>query len=221
MLLGSVWVREALWHIHHPDTLNKPKDAHITHRVLFMDHIHFNKFPAEVLKEQKRPHLFQTGLPASWYHERVREGKVKVIVWSMDPRNALIKYYDVYKRCGKFIGMPPIEWNEFYELFRHDQLFTGSWYDVIPSWLALLDLPNVIHVRYENAARDPQGTVQKLAQFCRHHVSAEEVEKIAQAHPFDQPANWRKMYTPEQVKHANSVYEIKMKNSQWKDIFTD
>ena len=202
---GDTWLQEVVWHLLHPDQLQSEK-ASIGQRVPHLDHAFFGtKLPKHFFLETPPPRVFKSRLPARMLYRHLT-GKVKVIFWTMDPREMLVKYHDFYNNKGKILNFPPIDFNHFFKLFQEQQLFEGDWFDTTLSFLPYVNNDNFLFLRQEEAAKDLRGTVRKLAQFLEIDVSDGQLTDVEKVAPFDDVGGWQRYISEEQLQWYRRKY---------------
>lgn len=208
---GIHWIQEMVWHTRNMDMIGKEKKEDLGTRVNFLEHEHYGKPPWEIQKGREPGTLmFKSHLPSRFLHDRILKGKVRVIVWLMNPRNVLAKYFRLYNTTGKHLNYPHVDWPLFWEMFKADQLCEGNWFDHAKSWLPLVNLPNVLFLRYEDVEKDRVHTVRRVVDFLGKQFTEEEIQKLADVVPFDKPGNPKAIFSEEQMKEFNSLYKEKM-----------
>lgn len=219
---GVQWSQEVIYHIYHPDQIDVKEKTDLGFRVPFFDREHLRKHqPWDLLKDLK-PRLMKTHLQEKVIGEKLKRSKCKVIFQSMNPRNALIKYQHLCNMLGKkFLNWIPIDWDDYFEAFKRNQLIEGDWFDFTLGWLPYLNQDNFLVLTYEEAAKDLEGTVRKIAKFLEKDLTDEQVKKIAAIKPYDNtgPVEPSKKFTPEQMAFFNDHYKKKMAGTPFENLY--
>lgn len=217
---GIRWLQETVWLMHNPDKLDsKEEKESIGKRIPFIEHQWFDIDPDELLRDSTPPRVFKTHVPADFIEHHFTQNKVKVISWMADPRPTLVRYWNLYKHEGKrFQDFPDIEWDLFFKLFEEKQLFEGDWFKTVQSYIKYRDNPNFLFMKFEDAEKDIVGACHKIAKFLAldGKLSADTVEKIAHANPFDRTPDWTKQFTAEQLAHYNKRWAEDMPGTPYK-----
>ena len=218
------WSQEVLYHIHHPDEIDIKKKTDLGFRVPFIDREHLRVHqPWDIIKELN-PRLLKSHLYEKVLGEKIKRSKVKVIFQSMNPRNALIKYQHLCNLLGKkFLNWEPVDWDTYFDAFKQDRIIEGDWFDFTLGWLPYLDRDNFLVLSYEEAGKDLEGTVRKMAEFCGKNLSEEQVKKIATYKPYDNtgPAEPSMKFSPEQMEYFNAHYKEKMRGTRFENMYPE
>ena len=116
---------------------------------------------------------------------QVREKGPKTIIVLRNPKDVLVSFYHMY-RMSTLFGNFDRSWDEFFEMFKADQLQYGNWFDHTIGWWALRHLPNVIIFTYEDMLKDTKGAVKRLAAFLGKSLTEEVIDTIVHHVSFDQ-----------------------------------
>ncbi len=69
-----------------------------------------------------------------------------------------------------------ISWEDWFELFRCDEMLYGGWLEHIHGWWTEFSTePNVLFVKYEDSKKDIRGTIHKLAEFLNRDLTPKQV----------------------------------------------
>lgn len=214
---GIKWCKEVLYFIHHPEHVDVKDRTEMGLRVPFLDHHHRKIEPRDIIKNM-RPVLGMSHLYAQVLGHHVDEGKVKVVYWSMNPRNVLVKFHDTWCAQGsRWLGWPPVDWQTFFEAFRRKELFGGDWFDFTLGWLPYMNHKNVLPMHYEDVACDLEGAVRRVAEFCGKILSDELVAKIAGCCVFDDhgPVDPSERFSLEQMEYFNGRFADEMSGTPY------
>ena len=138
------------------------------------------------------------------------QGKVRVIVWLMNPRNMLAKYFRLYNTLGKHLDFPKVEWSLFLEMFKAQQLCEGDWFEHCKSWLPLINCPNVMFLRFEDVAKDRIHAVKRIVDFLGKQLKEDEIKRLADVVPMDKPGNPKDLFSENQMEEFNKLYKEQM-----------
>lgn len=164
-----------------------------------------------------KPLLGKTHLHGDVLGHHVAEGKVKVVMWFMDPRQVLVNYHHTMSTMAcKMLGWEPVDWNTFHEAYKQHQMLEGDWFDFVRSWQPYFNCSNVLMLFYEDVAKDLVGTVKRIADFCGKNLSEDALSKIASCKPFDEPGrDPYKVFTPDQMKEFNVRFTSEMSGTEF------
>ncbi|ELT92357.1 hypothetical protein CAPTEDRAFT_220732 [Capitella teleta] len=220
---GVQWSQEVVYHICHPDQIDLKDKTDLGFRVPFFDREHLRKHqPWDIIRDMGKPRLLKTHLPEKFIGEKLRKKNVKVIYQSMNPRNALVKYQHLCNFLGKkFLNWNPIEWDDYFEAFKKNEIIEGDWFDFTLSWMPYFDQDNFLCLTYEEAAKDLEGTVRKIAKFLGRELTDEQVTKIAAIRPYDNigPVEPSKKFTDEQMAYFNDYYKQRMTGTPFENLY--
>ena len=66
--------------------------------------------------------------------------------------------------------------DDFFELFRQDQMLFGGWLNHVHGWWTeFSDNHNVLFVKYEDSKKDVRSTIRKIADFLGHELTENQV----------------------------------------------
>ena len=139
----------------------------------------------ETLLARPSPRVFTSHLPFEYLKHLLLEDGVKVIRIFRDPKDVLVSYfhyYQAYDLLGKFSG----DWNEFYELFKRKELYTGDPMDENERWWNQRYLPNMLCISYEEMKEDILKAVTRIAHFLGKDLGVDVLHSIAQKSMFSQ-----------------------------------
>ena len=109
---------------------------------------------------------------------------MKTLVVFRNPKDTLVSYFHFYrmnKRYGSFKGT----WDDFFEVFRANQLNYGDPLDHMLSWWALRELPNVEVFTYEDMLKDSPAAVKRVAQLLGKQFTDAQIQDIVKYCSFD------------------------------------
>lgn len=199
------WLQEVIWHLHNLDTVDVPiaqKPALAT-RLPFLEHEFKNADPAKILNAYKPPRLIKSHLPYRLLEKQLRgvEDKVKIILWTLDPKDVVPNYHNMWNNVGAaYFNFPHVTWEHFFNLFRAEKLYEGDWFDMNLSWVNRMGgKSNFLQLSHEETkARPLAETVRHVADFCGTTVTDTQVEKILGLKEYDVPIGWKTCYSDEQ-----------------------
>ena len=139
----------------------------------------------ETLLARPSPRVFTSHLPFDYLKHLLLDDGVKVIRLFRDPKDVLVSYfhyYQAYDLLGKFTG----DWNEFYELFKRKELYTGDLMDENEQWWHQRYLPNMLCISYEEMKEDLPKAVTRVAQFLGKDLGVDVLNNISKKSAFSQ-----------------------------------
>lgn len=222
LFAGIFWAQEALWHMYNPEYLDKKTTEGVGVRIPFLEHLQYGREPADVIRGRPSPRVYKYHMSAKFLERHLKEGKVKVIVWLMNPRTVMAGYHELYNiKAMNYVNFPKVDWDTFFELLKRDEMWEGNWFESSLSYLEQKDNPNIMVLNYEEAAKDLKATAHKMAEFCGRKVTEEQVEKLTKVEPFDKPMDWKKKFSPEQEKYFNELYISKTKGTPLENMYKE
>ena len=168
------------------------------------------------------PRLLKTHLPAKFFEETLKKSKTKFIVVIRNPKDVLVSMFFFYKSnvlLGNYTGT----WDEYFQMFKEDNLVYGNYFDNVLSWWKLRDNPNVTITFYEDIVTTPLKVIRQVADFLGKKLSDEMIEKIADRTAFK---NMKKLpnssnETAKMYNNDISPFMRKGKVGDWQNHFSE
>ena len=185
-------------------------------RVPFLEHEFRNKKPSVILNSYPKPRLLKTHLPYSFLKKQLEplKDKVKVILWTLEPKGSIGNYHNFWNTKCKFFDFPEIAWEKFFQLFQKKQLFEGDWYDTNTSWVDVMGgQDNFLWLPYEQAKKDVSATTRLMADFCGIRLSTFKLEKLAYVVDYDPVVPSKERFTIEQAEIVDQMTKEKLDKS--------
>ena len=205
-----MWLQTVVWHLHNLDRLysgpvNRHPVPNIEHELV---DLHCGKSIKDFFNENQAPRVLKTRMPASMM-KRHLGGKVKAIHWVMDPRDTLLKFHHLYNTIGqKALNFPGrLDLKEFFQLFQEKQLLEGDWFETTLSYLPYHEQPNVLFLKYEDAAKSLGKTVEKIAEFLNINVNQDQINKLINVCEFDTVTDWKIRLSDDQLQWYTRKYK--------------
>ena len=183
------------------------------------------------------PRVITTHQVRSIFKKPLEETQAKFVIVIRNVKDILVSYYHfcrahiAYKYKGSF--------NDYYELFKHDQINQGNWCDWLLDWWQEKDNPNVLFVMYENMIKDLPTEVGRVAAFMGKTLSDDEKRNLCEYVTFNsmrenkdkfgkpkdmdneishffrkgQVGDWKNYFSKEQSDYVDSMYEERVKSA--------
>ena len=208
--------------------------------VLFLEVTRPNKPPNWELLDavpEDAHRLMKTHLTFGMMGEAMKKAKTKSLLVSRNPKDMLVSYYHFYQMNG-FLDHYKGTWDEFFELFRHDKMSFGDWFDYTVDWWESRKEHDLMHVIYDDLLREPKKIIREMAQFLGRDMTEAQLDKIVELTSFDRqkenkmanlthvPAfkkgcffrkgstgDWRNFFSKEQSDYVDKLYEERIKGT--------
>lgn len=120
--------------------------------------------------------FIKTHLPFELLPRQLRNfsTRAKMIYVIRNPRDTLISYYHHCKLMEDYKGTFP----EFVELFLDGNVPFGPFPEHAKGYLAHINNPNVLYLRYEEMKKDLESVIYKTANFLEKEIDNDGVEKL-------------------------------------------
>ena len=128
--------------------------------------------PMDKLEAATPPRVITTHQVRHIFKKPLQETKAKFIIVIRNVKDVLVSYYHFRTACiahGKYKG----SFDDFFELFKNNQLTYGNWCDWVLDWWQEKDNPSVLFVMYENMIRDLPTEVDRIAAFLGKTLSVD------------------------------------------------
>ena len=211
--------------IYGADDLEKTNSIDLDDRAPFLEFHPRGQPPLlDGIAAQAPPRILKTHLPYKFMTKQTNlmQKKTKVICVIRNPKDTLVSYYHFYRMNGYF-GCFQGSWNEFFELFKHNQIGFGTWFDMTLGWWEQRENLNMLTLKYEDMKKDLKGAVEKVAAFCGKELSSDQVDKIAEYTDFKQMKK-NPMTNQTEVPDLHEDISPFMRKGQvgdWQNYFTD
>lgn len=185
MRSGTTWACEILWQLFNDVNVEKSKETPLSQRVPFAEWSlpdpenpgKRKEHGPEEVRNMKSPRLIKTHLPLDYFQKSFDAGKLKVVFVIRDIKDVLVSCMHFHEKVpilGPFTGT----WDEYFELWKNDELLYGNWLDSIKSYIKARNHPNVILVTYEELKEDTYKHVKRIADHCGIDISHEKLVKL-------------------------------------------
>ena len=163
-------------------------------------------------------------------------GPAKYIYVARNPKDVAVSFYHhtlAYFSLIEFSG----DWDDFYKLFVNGRVESGLWFDHVLAWWKHRDDSNVLFIKYEDMKKDLCAVVRQVADFMGCCMTHEVAQSIADQCTFDNMkannacnfswvplslcsaprlrkatvGDWKNLFTSEQNKEFDAIYEQRMK----------
>ena len=223
--------------------LELARARHLHDRIYFIDIGTSSKdasAPIKKLATAVPPRIITSHQVRSIFKKPLEETKAKFVIVIRNIKDALVFYYHFCRAhiaYGKYKG----SFDDFYELFKHDQLNQGNWCDWLLDWWQEKDNPNVLFVMYENMIKDLPTEVGRVAAFLGktlsddakanlcEYVSFNSMRENPNNNLFGQPdvmdyeishfmrkgqvGDWKNYFSKEQSDYVDRMYEERVKSA--------
>ena len=171
---------------------------------------------------EKPPRLIKTHLSSDFFKKTLENRKTKVIVVFRNPKDMLVSYYNFYRMCDYNFPTDGT-WEEFFEIFKKDEIIHGNYFDMQLSWWAYRDLPQVKIFKYEDMLKDPELAVREVAAFLEKNLSDDLIQKITERTSFKSMKNnpMLNYSTFPGMEHKVSPFMRKGQAGDWKNYFSE
>ena len=177
----------------------------------------FSRYEAE-----KPPRLIKAHLSSDFFKKTLENRKTKVIVVFRNPKDMLVSYYNFY-RMSVYNFPTDGTWEEFFELFKKDEIIHGNYFDMQLSWWAYRHLPQVKIFKFEDMLKDPEQAVREVATFLEKSLSDDLIQKIVERTSFKAMKNnpMLNYSTFPNMDHKVSPFMRKGQVGDWKNYFSE
>jgi hypothetical protein len=190
---------------------------------------------AEFLKSLPERRIFTSHLPYPLMPD-LGNTTAKAIYVARNPKDVAISGYFHNQSKAGYEG----SWEEFFQLFLHDDVKFGPYFDhILPWWQAGQKDERILFMKYEDMKHDQAGSIAKLAAFLDIQADRQLIEKVVALSDFesmksgettnfnwipqkaDKPkhfrkgdiGDWRNYFSAEQSQQMDELFMQKMKDS--------
>ena len=140
-----------------------------------------------------------------------------MVIMMRNPKDVLVSFYKFYTANPGYVKYSGT-WDEFFQIFKAQQLFGGDWFEHTASWWDLHHHKDLLIVKYEDVQKSPHEYVQKIASHCGQALTQEKISVIAEYVMTEVPeesamGGWKDYFTKEQNEYFDKLYSIKMGQS--------
>jgi len=143
--------------------------------------------PNVIIDSLPSPRVLNTHFSYEELPDGIKEKNTKIVVTVRNPKDTCVSYYNHHK------NIPVYEYNgefdAYFKLFMTGEQDYGSYYDATKKWDALAQTPpkenQILMISYEDLKKNPDETVQKVADFLDVTVSAQGIKDILVACGFE------------------------------------
>ena len=214
---GTPFLSEIMWLIHNDADLEAARSTFHGVRVKFMEHILAEGNPLDILAQQPSPRLLKTHLPAHFFTKQLQTKGMKFIIMIRNPKDMLVSFFKFYTADRGYVRYKG-DWNDFFEIFKAEQLFGGDWFEHAQSWWKLRHRDDVMIVQYENIRQRPRDFIERIAQHCGKAVPPTQVDIIVKYIMKEVPEEsaegvWKDYFTVSQNEYFDRLYQDKLGHS--------
>lgn len=192
-------MQELTWLLLNNFDFNGASSSYLEDRCLFLELVHPDP-EKQACQNLLPPRVIKTHLYYKTLERAFSNGNPKVIVVLRNPKDVLVSFYHFY-RANKSLGCYTGTWDEFFELFKNDELLFGVWKDHVLGWWNNREKSNYHFVKYEDMKKRPLEVVTNLANFLDVKADKEDLERVVHHTSF------------------NEMKENKMTNREWWPTF--
>ncbi|KAJ8339917.1 hypothetical protein SKAU_G00345500 [Synaphobranchus kaupii] len=201
----------------------------------------------EVLKASQGPRIITTHLPYHLLAPSLQGSRAKVIYVTRNPKDVAVSYYHFHKMAN-FLPQPG-SFEVFLNKFLDGTLNYGSWFDHVKGWTSQAkDNRNFFYITYEDMWQDLKGSLERISTFLQCPLEAEELNSTQRHCSFSSMkenamvnytqiseeimdhskgqfmrkgkiGDWKTMFTEEQSRHFDQVFESEMESSQLRFVW--
>lgn len=145
--------------------------------------------PGAAVKLTAPPHPSPTGyrvikthLPAQYVPLNDNAKYISVI---RDPKAVLVSLYYFMPQAFSFLGLQAGTQDYWVEKFLKNQVPGGWWAEHTASWWAIRDKPNVEVIIFNDLKADPQGEIDRIAEFLEVELNADQRQQVIEKSSFE------------------------------------
>ncbi|XP_071104953.1 sulfotransferase 6B1-like [Haliotis cracherodii] len=217
------------------DTIPHPKE-----------HFHLEQVFNEELAQYPSPRVLNGHMHFDRLPKAAIEKKVKVVYVLRDPRDIACSWYQLmgkYLRIRDRVEICPFA--DWLKLFVNGELAWGSWFDHVTNWeqaMANDHTSSILVVRFEDLVTQPVRQIERIDKFLNTKTDDTFRTRIAEKCNLDNMkqdklavteklngrsvhynqgkiGSWQNWFSGELSKYFNRVYDEKMKDSKFYDLY--
>ncbi len=179
---GNTWMHELVFLITTNGDVEAAMKSKTNERVPNLE-ITFPSQPSgyDIIMKRPSPRLMATHLNFKFFAKSLQQAKSKFIVVKREPKDCLVSFFHNYRDIIGYNG----SFDDFFDMYRQEELFFGNPIDHAISWWANKDKDNFLFTTYEEMKEDIRGVIRKVAAFLNKELSDDTVEKIVEHTSFE------------------------------------
>lgn len=151
---GTTWAQYIVWEILHKGVPPPTPNKMMVREFPFLEFVGTN-----IPDDMPPPRTLKTHLP---FHLQPYNPKSKYIYVVRNPWDCCVSYYH---HLQFDTTMPPLTFDEHFELFIRGEVPWGDFFDHALSWFEHRNDPNVLFLTYEDMKKDKRKSLLKIAKF--------------------------------------------------------
>ena len=168
---GNTWLRHIIMHLRHSSLAHDFEE--LENSIPTIDTLEFNERLAKMPSGMR---FFKSHLPHEPYF---LTGKVVYVV--RDGRDVLLSNHDYYRHIKGYKG----DLDQFLDKFLTGWMRYGNWPKNVQSWLAHIDHPNLLLVKYEDMRANPLKAVRSICAFTDLAATEDQIQAALDASSVD------------------------------------
>lgn len=182
---GTTWMQMIMYQLTTDGDMEKLR--HISEHCPFFENALAFAGPGG-LEKMPAPRLFKTHIRYKW----TPLGPAKCIYIARNGKDVLVSYYHHEMSGRGYKGT----FEQFTKLFLKGKVLHGSWFKHVAEWYAHKSRPNILFLTYEELAKDLEGTIKRIIDFCEFDIAPERLPQIVERCSFAYMKKYEPKFSP-------------------------